>query len=252
MALLAWAGPIWDVLTNSPHNVSKLIANFSEPSEDPIGIGRGLEAVLQSADPFGPWVWGGSEVAGSALPGLALLLAWLVVAGVVAWKRENLSLTRLNAVLLGVSLMGALAVSRVFGALYLYTFRWIVAIVAMQVFTLGWGLVVLLGRPSPVWQRRFAGVAVGLEGFVDLIEGGFDDVVFGVAGPCGIGFAGESPAGPGSGATLLAAGGFQAIRVVLEMHARITDEDIRGRVAHKPDHRSIGERKFGERCFITS
>ena len=48
------------------------------------------------------------------------------------------------------------AVSRIFGSLYLYTFRWIVVIVALQVFTLGWGIASLLPRPSPLAQRRLA------------------------------------------------------------------------------------------------
>ena len=67
--------------STAPTTLSKLIDNFSNPSDPPIGLGRGIEAVLQSVDPFGPWVWGGAEVGGSIVPGLILVLAWLAVAG---------------------------------------------------------------------------------------------------------------------------------------------------------------------------
>jgi hypothetical protein len=58
-----------------------------------------------------------------------------------------------------VTLLAVVAVSRIFGALYLYVFRWIVAIVALQVFTLGWGVATLLPRPAPTVTRHLAGLA---------------------------------------------------------------------------------------------
>ena len=160
VALIAWSGPFWDVLTNHPSNVSKLIANFSSPSEAPIGLKNGIEAVLKSSAPLGSWVWGGSAVTGSAWPGKIFLLVWAVVAAIVMLRGERPALSRFNALLTAVLLTGMFAVSRIFGSLYLYTFRWIVVVVAMQVFTLGWGLATLLPRPSPVAQRRLAGLAV--------------------------------------------------------------------------------------------
>lgn len=163
VALVAWSGPLWDLLTNDPSNVSKLIANFSNPTEAPIGLSRGLEAVFQSAAPLGAWVWGGTAVGGSPWPGKLFLLAWAVVAVLVMRKGEQPALSRFNSLLALTLLLGMVAVSRIFGALYLYTFRWIVVIVALQVFTLGWGLATLLPRPSPELARRLAGAAaVGL------------------------------------------------------------------------------------------
>lgn len=160
VGLLAWSGPILDALTNDPSNVSKLLANFGSPDEDPIGIARAIEAVLQSISPVGPWVWGGVAVEGSAVPGLLLLVAWAAVAGVVAVRRTDATITRLNAVLAGSLLLGTIAVSRIFGALYLYTFRWIVVLAALMVFTTGWGLARLLPRPAPSLLPRLAAVLV--------------------------------------------------------------------------------------------
>ena len=160
VALLAWSGPLADLLTNDPSNVSKILANFSTPSDPPIGLTAGIEAVFQSTGPVGSWVWGGAAVEGPAWPGVLLVLAWLATAVLVAVRGDRPALTRFNALLAGTLLIGMFAVSRIFGSLYLYTFRWIVVIVAFQVFTLGWGLAVLLPRPSPIVQRRLAGLAV--------------------------------------------------------------------------------------------
>lgn len=159
VGVVLWSGPLADVITSSPNNLSKLIANFSEPSDPPIGLGRGVEAVFQSANPFGAWVWGGSAVEGSAWPGKVLVLGWSVVALLVARTGGRPELQRLNALLAGTLLVGAFAVSRIFGALYLYTFRWIVVIVALLVFSLGWGIAVLVPRPSPATARRLAALA---------------------------------------------------------------------------------------------
>jgi hypothetical protein len=160
VGLAAWSGPILDVLRNEPSNLSKLVANFSEPSDPPIGLARGIEATFQSMDPFGPWVWGGSAVEGSSWPGKLLVLAWAIVALLVARGGAHRTLDRLNALLAGTLLVAMVAVSRIFGALYLYTFRWIVVLTALVVFALGWGLAVLLPRPSPAAARRLARVAI--------------------------------------------------------------------------------------------
>ncbi|HEX2575011.1 MAG TPA: hypothetical protein VHK88_01595, partial [Aquihabitans sp.] len=169
VGLLAWSGPVVDLFRNEPSNVAKLLDNFGSPSETPIGLSRGVEAVLQSAAPFGAWMRGGGEVTGSIVPGLLLLLAWAASAVLVARREGAGDLTRLNLVLAVATAFGVVAVSRIFGALYLYVFRWIAAIVALQVFALGWALARLLPRPSPTTARRAGALAlvalVGLSAF---------------------------------------------------------------------------------------
>lgn len=160
VGLVAWSGPIVDVVRNDPNNVSKLIANFSSPSDPPIGLGRGIEATLQSMHPFGAWVWGGSAVEGPAWPGALLVAAWAIAAVVVALRGSHRSLDRLNVLLGATLLIAVVAVSRIFGALYLYTFRWITVLTALVVFALGWSLAVLLPRPSPGTGRRLASIGV--------------------------------------------------------------------------------------------
>jgi len=168
VAGVAWSGPIWDMVHNEPNNMAKLVANFSNPSDPPIGISSGIEAVLQSVDPFGPWVWGGSAVAGSAWPGLIFLVLWAAVAVVVLLRGGHPRLTRLNLLLAATLVIGTYAVSRIFGALYLYTFRWIVVIAAFQVFTIGWGLASLAPRPSATTRHRVIAVAIA---FLVMLSG---------------------------------------------------------------------------------
>lgn len=167
VGLVLWSGPLVDATTNDPSNVRILLESFASPDEgeEVLGLADGVEAVLQASDPLGPWARRGTGLGGSVLPGLALLGAWAVVAAVVAAARLHPTLTRLNAVLGGALVLGTIAVSRVFGALYLYTFRWIVVLVALVVLTLGWGLAVVaraqgLRVPDAPGTRRLGAVGV--------------------------------------------------------------------------------------------
>lgn len=154
---LAWSGPLVDLITNDPSNVSKLLDNFASPSEDPVGLGEGARLLLRSFAPFGAWVTGDLDPGASILPGLALVVAWAAVAATVAWRRASPSLARLDAVLAVTTLFGVFALSRIFGATYLYVFRWATVLVALLVFTLGWGLALLVPLPAPASVRRLAG-----------------------------------------------------------------------------------------------
>lgn len=169
VGLVLWSGPLVDLARHDPSNVDILLEHFGAPDEDVIGLGAAVEAVLQASDPTGPWVVASTGVGGSILPGLVLVGAWAAVAVAVAVRRLEPTLTRLNAVVALVLVLGTAAVSRVFGALFLYTFRWIVVVVALQVVALGWGVVALARRRdragagpavAPAWVRVAAVAAV--------------------------------------------------------------------------------------------
>jgi hypothetical protein len=162
VGLALWSGPLVDLVRHDPSNADILLEHFGDPDEEVIGLGHGVEAVLQASNPVGPWVAASTGVSGSIVPGLALVLVWAAVAVAVAVRRLDVTLTRLNAVIALALVVGTVAVSRVFGALFLYTFRWIVALVALEVFTLGWGLLVLVRsrRPATV-PSLLRPVAVG-------------------------------------------------------------------------------------------
>lgn len=148
-----WSGPLWDAATSHPSNVHKLIDNFRYPTDPPIGFAVGLRTVLRAMSPAGAWVHGGVLPAGSVAPGLVLLVAWVGVAAAVAGSgREHRALIRLDAVLAVALVCGLVAVTRIFGAPFLYVFRWITVLEALVVFTLGWGIATLLPPPPTAWR----------------------------------------------------------------------------------------------------
>ena len=152
VGLAAWSGPFWDAATSHPSNVHKLLDNFGSPTEPPIGMVDGIKTVLRAFAPLGPWVHGGILPSGSVLPGLLLLIAWAAVAAaVMGGRREHRALVQLDAVLALALLLAVIAVSRIFGVPFLYVYRWITILVALVVFTLGWGIALLLPRPAGVW-----------------------------------------------------------------------------------------------------
>lgn len=154
-ALVLWSGPILDLFVDHPNNVSKLLANFASPDEAPIGPAEALRLLGRCLSPVGPWLTASAvDLHDSAVPGLLLLGCWAVVAIVVARRRIAPVLSRLDAVLTITLLAGWFALSRVFGVPYLYLFRWACVLTALLVFTLGWGLAVLVADRRPDPTRR--------------------------------------------------------------------------------------------------
>ena len=161
--LVLWSGPIIDLLFHRPNNISKILANLEKPENVPIGLKAGVTAVLQAAHPFGNWVWGGNGiVSGSVLPGVALLVVWAAVAILVAIRAKSMPLTRFNALLAMAMVVAVVTVSRIFGVLYSYTFRWMAVVVALVVFSIGWGIALLVPSPKPEIAKRLgmAGLCV--------------------------------------------------------------------------------------------
>ncbi|QXC62106.1 hypothetical protein KSP35_04660 [Aquihabitans sp. G128] len=162
LGVTAWSGPIVDAVRNDPSNAQKLASNFGSPSEDPVGVVEGAKLLLRTAAPLGAWVTGGLDLHASIVPGLALLLAWAAVAAVVARRGDQPALVRLDLVLAASLAFGLFATSRIFGAAYLYVFRWAVVLAGLVVFTLLWGVATLLPRPAPGLTRRLGAAAVAL------------------------------------------------------------------------------------------
>ncbi|CAN5673528.1 hypothetical protein BH10ACT1_BH10ACT1_13940 [soil metagenome] len=158
----AWSGPVVDAWTRDPSNAQKLASNFGSPSEDPVGIAEGARLLLRTAAPFGAWLTGRLDLDAGVLPGLALLVAWAVVALLVGRSGRRPALVRLDAVIAGSLLFALFATSRIFGVAYLYVFRWATVLVALVVFTLIWGVATLVPRPPPRWTRGLLGLGLGL------------------------------------------------------------------------------------------
>ena len=74
--------------------------------------------------------------------------------------------------------------------------------------------------------------------------------MIGVALKVGAGFAGEGPAGPGSPFSLFESRFAEAVGVVLEVDARVSQKNFAGRILENIDERLIGKRPGFENRLI--
>ncbi len=140
VGLLAWLPPVIDELAHSPGNLSIILEHFSQPPEEPIGVGGGLELILLHLNPW-RLLTGQQFLTGSTVPGIALLAVW---AGTVAlaWRRRDGVLLPLHAVLAAALALGVLSASRIFGFVWFYLVLWAWGITALLLLAVGWTVAV--------------------------------------------------------------------------------------------------------------
>lgn len=127
---VVWALPIYQQATRTPGNLSIIYANFNNPDADPIGFGPAFRIAMQLLNPVGAWVHARPAPSGSVIPGLAVAATWTASAVWAFRHRVPKSLTRLHGVVFVAWCAGVLAISRVFGEVYVYTFRWVAIVTA--------------------------------------------------------------------------------------------------------------------------
>ena len=166
-----WAPPLVDQLTNEPGNISILLYSFSHPDGDYVGLGRALQVLLLQLDPTGGPIRGAEWMDGPPLLGAVLVLAWV---GTGVWARHRLGRTwRALDLVLAVSLLGSwFAISRIFGAPFVYLYKWTWILSALVVLaTAAHLLAALRGRTGDGGRRLVAvGLAAGL--VVGVVAGG--------------------------------------------------------------------------------
>lgn len=172
LGVLLWVPPTIDQLRHDPGNYRALVDHFSDPSEQTMGLGNGLEVGLRyldvshlvRADIVNPG-WLVTSADGNrptSSRGLVLLVLW-AVAAVTATRRRHALLVRLH-LLVGASIVLMLvAISRIFGVVWYYLTLWgwaigLLALVAtvwtaLDVVAAGW-------TPAQRAARGRAGVAV--------------------------------------------------------------------------------------------
>ncbi len=141
---LMWLPPIIDQLKRTPGNLSILWQHFVSPRESVLPKGLVGRIIVDQFSLSGPWI-AGPELPGPG--GLAgnlagfLLLAALWIAGFSAALRLKLrAARRLHVLLGGTSLVGGVAISRIFGGYFEYTIRWVWVLVALAVATSLWSI----------------------------------------------------------------------------------------------------------------
>ena len=137
---LMWSPPVVDQFTHDPGNLTILWQHFTSPDEAVLGMGQAARITLRLLDPFGQWITGGLFIEGSLWLGLAMVLAWLA-SMVLAWRRRWWDVVRLDVVVGVAVAVSALSISRAFGVVVLYLFRWVVGLTAMMIVATLWPVV---------------------------------------------------------------------------------------------------------------
>lgn len=170
---LMWSPPVVDQFSNDPGNLTILFQHFTSPDEAVLGLRESVSITLRLLDPFGQWVTGGLFIEGSVLAGVVLLFAW-IASMVLVWRRQWWDVARLD-VAVGVALLvTTLSISRAFGVVVLYLFRWMVIVTAMILLATLWPALRELwekygDRVEAAQVRRF--VTIGGVGLLVVLAG---------------------------------------------------------------------------------
>jgi len=140
VGLLAWLPPLINQFTNDPGNLTILWQHFTAPEEAVLGLRQALSITVRMLDPFGQWLNGGTEIEGSLWIGAAFAAAWAAT-GVLAWKKQWRIILRLDATIAVGIVATVLSISRAFGVVFLYLFRWTFTFTALMLVATAWTLV---------------------------------------------------------------------------------------------------------------
>ncbi len=172
IVLLTTLPPVIQELWGAEGNLTLLWRHFTNPPEDPIGLGRAVEVLLVHLNPW-RLVAARDAVSGSVVPGLVVLAAW---AGgvVVAWRLRVRELLALQVVLALSLVLGLQSIASIFGFVWYYLMRWAWTLNALVLVSIGWAAVALVRQLRPAWRAPIARVgsamlvlviAYGLVGF---------------------------------------------------------------------------------------
>ena len=168
IALVLWAPPLIDQLGDDEGNLSKLAEHLTDPPEEAVGWGTGVEAVLSRLDPFqlddagdiarGSLVRTTADRTGSPVLGVVVLAGWLVTV-VLAWRARARGPLVLHAVVAGGLALAVLSASQIFGPMWRYLLLWVWAVTALAIVAAVWTLADVL-RDRAGRTARVAPVAL--------------------------------------------------------------------------------------------
>jgi hypothetical protein len=161
VGLLLWTPPLIDQATAEHGNISKLVEHFTDPPEQPVGMGEGVRLALLHLDvaslasgqhgSAGSLVTATAEPDGSVIPGLVLLAVW-VASVAVAWtqrrRRHGRDVLALHAVVAVGLAAGVVSMGRIFGDLWYYLMLWAWAVTALLVVAVVWTAVLAFSSRS--------------------------------------------------------------------------------------------------------
>jgi hypothetical protein len=181
VALLLWLPVLVDQLTNTPGNLSMLNTYFRHPPEQPVGTTEGIRLMLRhlditrlarhAFDGDGFVTETGFRLDGSIVPGVLVLLAW-VVAAVAAWRSHHRLLRTLHIVIGWALLLGAISMTRIFGKVWYYLTLWAWTTTILLVASIVWTISALVQQrrnDSRALPRLAIGYGVALVAVASLV-----------------------------------------------------------------------------------
>jgi hypothetical protein len=136
LAVVLFAPAVIQEITESRGNLDIIWRHFTDPPEDPIGLGEGIRLLLIHLNPW-RLVVQQDGMTGSVVPGALFLAAWAVSVG-FAWRARDAVLVRLDVMLGTALVLSLLSMSRIFGYLWYYLVLWSWAINALMLLAVGW------------------------------------------------------------------------------------------------------------------
>jgi hypothetical protein len=156
VAVVAWALPVWQQLTTSDGNLTKLLAFTRETGTD--RYGAALHVLFNQFRGEPEWLFGAVRGASPSLAATmgALPVPWLllpvIAAVVIAMRKRYVVELRLFGAI-GAGLFGAwLGTARIYGAIFVYLVTWTWVLGMLMVVTAGY--VIARACLSASWQRR--------------------------------------------------------------------------------------------------
>lgn len=175
IGVVLWTPPVLDELRADPGNLTLIYRYFTgdDGGEALLGVGGALTLLLRLLDPLrlagslgsGDLVAAAADPTGSVLPGVAVLIAWMV-AVIAAARLRHRALCRLHAVAAAALLVGVVSMSRILGKVWYYLLLWSWAVAGLLVLAVAWTGIEWLANRRPGDRRRMidivTGVAVGV------------------------------------------------------------------------------------------
>ena len=140
-----WLPPLYEQLTHHPGNLAIIVENFRHPYDDQVPFGDAVDTWLQHLD-VTALVRGDVLRHGSPAGGIAFLAVWAAAAA-WAWRRRESTLLSLHVVAGAATVLGLLAISRIFGPLWPYLVFWAWGTTAVALVAIVWTFVTPWPRP---------------------------------------------------------------------------------------------------------
>jgi hypothetical protein len=168
LAAVLFAPAVVQEITESRGNLDIIWRHFTDPPEDPVGLGEGVRLLLIHLNPW-RLVLQQDGMTGSVVPGALFLVAWAVSVR-FAWRIRDAVLVRLDVMLGAALVLSLLSMSRIFGYLWYYLVLWSWAINALMILAVGWTIARhVAGRVGAERRARLARSGAGVLGAVIVV-----------------------------------------------------------------------------------